>query len=186
MLDLAYRIINIVYAFTPFCLLLHHCQSKNTEKVSSNYEFVTILYNYSTGILTYPIVVDDLCCHLAQDFHWFIGERLEIFIPFCDDSLSRWSTFENFVTQSFCNDSAYNASVNHRVRDDFIVLDSCIKRFKLICSITRDICHIVISVTIIVGIVNLIIGLLITSYVVNRFFFIIFVRVCVNLIDDCL
>ena len=35
----AYRIINIVNAFTPFCLL-HHCQSKATEKVSSNDEFV--------------------------------------------------------------------------------------------------------------------------------------------------
>ena len=62
------------------------------------------------------------------------------------------------------------------------MLNFCFKGFELICSITRDCCHIVIGIAVIIGVVDLNIDLLVTSYVVDRFLVITFCGGCVNLV----
>ena len=86
--------------------------------------------------------------------------------------------FWEFHWSRFFKDTAHTACVNHRVRDIFTVLNVCIKGFELIWGISRDSCRIAIRLTIIVGISDLIIELMVTSYVVNRFLLVIWWWLC--------
>ena len=77
------------------------------------------------------------------------------FIPICVDPSCRGCTFKKFFSQGFCDETAHTASVNHQVRKDFALLDFCIKGFELFCSITRDGCHLVIGIAVIIVVVDL-------------------------------
>ena len=118
---------------------------------------------------TNTITISDRSCNFLQNCYRLVRKCSEIFILFCSNRSCGWCNFENSFSQSPCHDTAYTVGVNHWVCYDFSKLNSRIKGFKLICSIPRNSCYIVIRITIINGVVDLIIELLVTRYLVNRF-----------------